>query len=301
MKKKTAVMVATVAISVLCVSTAWAAGWGQDEKGYWYQNPTGSYARGGFSTIDGVMYAFDGEGYMVTGWQSQEGQWYYFEPESGAQAIGWKQIDGEWYFFDSAKSGVMHKGWRTEGDKTYYFRSNGMMYRKTDADPGIFCTCDTGNASGSMYQAREDGSIIKNYVDEEAKVIYDETGRVKMKDVLSVASGVASGDDFYQYVTCPHYQEQHVHNQKENVRTALGEHLEKYAEKYDEDVRDAKSSKRQERYETWKEKLLKGMEKYVYGTIHEEDFNSYIQAVVNNTFDNADEYVDGLPLYYFGE
>ena len=64
MKKRMATVVAAVGLSALCVSTVWAAGWGQDERGYWYQNPTGSYARSGFSTIDGVMYAFDAEGYL---------------------------------------------------------------------------------------------------------------------------------------------------------------------------------------------------------------------------------------------
>ena len=37
----------------------------------------------------------------------------------------------------------------------------------------------------------------------------------------------------------------------------------------------------------------------VNGTVYEEDFKSYIDAVVQGTFENADEWVDGLPLYYF--
>ncbi len=293
MKKRMATVVAAVGLSALCVSTVWAAGWGQDERGYWYQNPTGSYARSGFSTIDGVMYAFDAEGYMITGWQSQDGQWYYFEPESGAQAIGWKQIDGKWYFFDQAKSGVMQTGWRTEGNKTFYLGSDGAMIQNRE-----FCTCDTeasGSGGGYTYVASEDGSIIKNKADEAHQAIYDEYGRLKIKDALSIASGVASGESYYQYIMCEHYDRQSAALQKENVRSGVVEHLEDYAVKYDEDVRDAKYSKRQERYETWKEKLLRGMEKYVDGSVYEEDLRAYIQAVVNGTFENGDEFVETLP------
>jgi len=300
MKKQTATFLTAITLSALCVSTAWAAGWGQDERGTWYQNPTGSYARSGFTTIDGVMYAFDGEGYMVTGWQNQDGKWYYFEPESGAQALGWKQIDGKTYYLDETKGGAMYTGWRNEGGKTYYLGYDGAMMQSTQGVRKTFCTCPPGGyGDGYMYEAQEDGSIIKNKVDDEYKIIYDEQGRVKMKDVLSVASGVATGEQFYQYVMCEHYQQQSVHTQKENVRTAIGEHLERYAEKYDEDVRDVKSSKYASRYAEWKEKLLKGLEQYVSGTVYESDFQSYIDAVVAGNFDNADEWVDGLPLYYF--
>lgn len=297
MKKKTATLVTAAVLSAICVSTSWAAGWGQDERGYWYQFPTGSYARSGFSTIDGVMYAFDAEGYMITGWQSQDGKWYYFAPEGGAQALGWTQIDGKWYYFDAAKSGAMFTGWKTEGNKTYFFGSDGAMIQGENV---IFCTCPPGGFSdGYMYQSTADGSIIKNKVDEENKVIYDEYGRVKMKDALSVASGIATGEQFYQYVMCEHNSQQSVHDQKENIRYAIGEHLERYAEKYDENVRNVKSSKYAARYAEWKEKLLKGLEEYISGTIYESDFADYINEVVNDTFDNADHLVENLPLYYF--
>ncbi len=73
--------------------------------------------------------------------------------------------------------------------------------------------------------------------------------------------------------------------------------MENYAEKYEDDVRGAR--KYAERFAEWKEKLLKGAQKYVNGTVYEEDFKSYIDAVVQGTFENADEWVDGLPLYYF--
>ena len=298
MKKKTAILLAATALSALCASTVWGAGWGQDERGYWYQNPTGSYARSGFSTIDGVLYNFDADGYMLTGWAQSDGKWYYFTPGSGAQALNWTQIDGKWYYLDASKGGAMHTGWKTENNKTYYFGSDGAMYQATADQRKIFCTCSTdGSGGGYMYEASLDGSIIKNKNDDVYKIIYDEQGRVKMKDSLSVASGVASGEDFYQYLMCEHYQAQSVHNQKENVRSALGEHMENYAEKYEDDVRGAR--KYAERFAEWKEKLLKGAQKYVNGTVYEEDFKSYIDAVVQGTFENADEWVDGLPLYYF--
>ena len=139
MKKKTAKLLA--AISALCASTVWGAGWGQDERGYRYQNPTGSYARSGFSTIDGVLYNFDADGYMLTGWAQSDGKWYYFTPGSGAQALNWTQIDGKWYYLDASKGGAMHTGWKTENNKTYYFGSDGYMYKSTADQIKILCTC----------------------------------------------------------------------------------------------------------------------------------------------------------------
>lgn len=235
--------------------------------------------------------------WATEGWENQGGDWYYYEPGTGTLVMGWKEIDGKWYYLDGEKGGKMYTGWKEEDNKRYYLGSDGAMIQNS-----MFCTCPPwGYGDGYVYYATEDGSVRRNMVDNENKIIYDELGRVKMKDALSVASGVATGEDFYQYIVCEHYLEQSVHDQKENVRSAIKEYLEKCAERYDKDVRHVKSSRYSARFEEWKEKLFRGMQDYVYGTIYEEDFDTYIREVVKGTFENADEYVDGLPLYYFEE
>ena len=54
--------------------------------------------------------AFDGSGYMVTGWYGTGGAWEYYSP-SGMQVRGWAQVQGSWYYLDPA-SGLMRSGWQ---------------------------------------------------------------------------------------------------------------------------------------------------------------------------------------------
>ncbi len=44
-------------------------GWKQDEKGWWYKDSETTYKKDGVYSIDGNYYAFNAEGYMITGWQ----------------------------------------------------------------------------------------------------------------------------------------------------------------------------------------------------------------------------------------
>ncbi len=56
--------------------------WKSDAKGWWYQNADGSWPKSSWKqlTWDGrtEWYYFNTEGYMVAGWQSIGGKWYYF-------------------------------------------------------------------------------------------------------------------------------------------------------------------------------------------------------------------------------
>ena len=233
--------------------------------------------------------------WAVEGWENRGGDWYYYEPGTGMLVTGWKEIDGKWYYLDGEEGGKMYTGWKAENDKRYYLGSDGAMIKNER-----FCTCPPGEyGDGYQYFATGDGSILKDFVDDQNKLIYDELGRVKMKNELTVASGIATGEEFYQYLFCDHYIKQSIHSQKENVRYAIAEHLQRYAEKYDKDVRNVKASRYSARFEEWKEKLFKGMSGYVYGTIYEEDFDIYITEVVKGTFETADEFVENLPPYYF--
>ena len=60
--------------------------WKKNNKGWWYRRYDGSYPKHQFEGIDGQVYYFDSNGYMVTGWQKIGSKWYYSEG-SGAMAV----------------------------------------------------------------------------------------------------------------------------------------------------------------------------------------------------------------------
>ena len=68
---------------------------------YWYRHQDGSYTINDFEIINGQTYYFDGNGFMVTGWQKINNKDYYFN-ELGAMAtntwIGNYHVDadGKW-------------------------------------------------------------------------------------------------------------------------------------------------------------------------------------------------------------
>lgn len=140
-------------------SGAWAdkskAGqWVLDATGWWYQRANGSYPRDGVYFVEGVQYAFDENGYMVTGWYqravapgSSSYVWCYFD-ESGHMVKGWRQINNIWYYF--ADTGVMCvNGW-WDG---YYLDENGAWQpSKVSYESGQWMR----DAVGWWYQ-RDDG------------------------------------------------------------------------------------------------------------------------------------------------
>ncbi len=88
--------------------------WMQDETGWWYQNPDGSYPVNVWAELDyngkKKWYHFDAAGYMQTGWFTDtDGRRYYLNPVSdgtqGAMAVGWRPIDGCWYYFNEVSDG----------------------------------------------------------------------------------------------------------------------------------------------------------------------------------------------------
>ena len=79
------------------VSGTWIYGSG----GWWFQYHDGTYPVNSIQNIDGVYYAFDAIGYMITGWYHNGFHWYYFNG-SGAMCTGWILLDGTWYYLDES-------------------------------------------------------------------------------------------------------------------------------------------------------------------------------------------------------
>lgn len=80
---------------------------------WWYQNPDGTYPAGGWAQLlwngNYDWYYFDAEGYMVTGWITDDKLKYYLHPLSdgrqGYMYAGWHLIDGKWYYFSQVHDG----------------------------------------------------------------------------------------------------------------------------------------------------------------------------------------------------
>ena len=82
--------------------------WIQDEKGWWYKRPDGSYPKNswGYEAYNGksYWYYFLDSGYMATGWVDVNGSKYYLFPNSdgwkGRMLTGWQWVDGNCYYLD---------------------------------------------------------------------------------------------------------------------------------------------------------------------------------------------------------
>ena len=75
-------------------------GWKQDEKGWWYKDSETTYKKDGVYNIDGNYYAFNAEGYMITGWQEIGEYWYYFDGNGHMLIDVCTVIDGSYCYFD---------------------------------------------------------------------------------------------------------------------------------------------------------------------------------------------------------
>ncbi len=102
--------------------------WRHDAAGWRYVYAKGVWAKGKFLKIDGKVYRFDKDGYMLTGWKRLKADgkwWWYYFGSDGARRTGWQSVGGKWYWFD--RYGRMATGFRNVGGKRYYLGSDGAM------------------------------------------------------------------------------------------------------------------------------------------------------------------------------
>lgn len=158
--------------------------WVQDSRGWWYAFSDGGYAEDGIYEIDGVLYAFDKAGWMVTGWYKDVGEmdgkpwtiWYYFD-KSGAMETGWIW-DGAWYYLDETGGNMYHSGVYTVGTGVNYaFDSSGAMitgwyeYTYKDENGETYTDWFYFDPSGAMHKGwLWDGAWY--YLDEESGYMY---------------------------------------------------------------------------------------------------------------------------------
>lgn len=102
--------------------------WVQNGDRWWFQCTDDWYPSNGLYEIDGVGYAFDQWGYMMTGWwkDPSNGLYYYFDLNSGAMQKGWVW-DGAWYYLDPEYGYMYSDGFYTIDGNDYWFKPDGSM------------------------------------------------------------------------------------------------------------------------------------------------------------------------------
>ena len=113
----------------------------KNNKGYWYENADGTYAKNEYR--NGYWYNKDGywDGTEKKAqWHQNENGWWYQYGDGKYAKNRWLKIDGEWYYFD--ENGYMVTGERMINDKKHFFTSSG----KWDKNYG-----KNGYATGSSH------------------------------------------------------------------------------------------------------------------------------------------------------
>ncbi|MCF2681490.1 transglutaminase domain-containing protein [Faecalicatena contorta] len=155
--------------------------WKQNSKGWWYENPDGTYPTSCWMQIDGSWYYFSASGYRMEGWQKIKNIWYYFDPEtgimyeeqwlelggkkyylnsSGAMATGWLELEEGWYYLNG--SGVRVTGWLSSGGKWYYL--NPLT--------GVMLEHEWLVLNGSNYYLESDGAMATGWLKLDDKWYY---------------------------------------------------------------------------------------------------------------------------------
>lgn len=143
---------ATENIEIPTTEPTVTVGWSSDENGWQYLEE--SYpVKSQEKVIDGCVYLFDENGYLVTGFTQSGGKTYYYSengstPENGygkkikglvtldskmyyfkddySMSYGWQTIDGKRYYFDTS-TGTAYIGLKKINSKIYYFDKNRIM------------------------------------------------------------------------------------------------------------------------------------------------------------------------------
>lgn len=102
----------------------------------------------GETVISGNKYLFDGEGVMLTGFQSDGKVTRYYSPETGIMKLGWLNDKTDLYYFDKT-TGEMATSWQEIDGKKFYFEP------------------ETGKAAKGLLEL-EDG---KYYADPDTSII----------------------------------------------------------------------------------------------------------------------------------
>ena len=163
--------------------------WIQSGNQWWYRHGDGTCTTNDFETISGQTYYFDGNGYMVTGWQKINGQDYYFNAsgimamntwvgayylgEDGTMLTNQFTVDG---YYVGASGAYLTNTWFKHDGKDYYVNGAGKVVK---------------NAWQGAYYLGEDGAMLKNQFTPDGYYV-GETGAYLTNQKINV-----SGKDYY--------------------------------------------------------------------------------------------------------
>lgn len=158
-----------------------AVGWVKNGNNWNYRFPDGTLCQGGWQSVDGQWYYFGVDGTMLTGWQQIDNEWYYLHG-SGDMAVGWTKIGENWYYFyplteDGHTQGTMAKGgWIILNGCYYYLQDDGAMYMGwlnwndnwyylNTLDNSLQGAMFTGwlNRDGNTYYLGPDGTMVSGW------------------------------------------------------------------------------------------------------------------------------------------
>ncbi len=70
--------------------------------------------------------------FAATGWQEEDGVWYYYDSDENRVEDEWKKSGNNWYWLDSEENGAMATDKLIEDDDNiYYVDANGVMVTNT--------------------------------------------------------------------------------------------------------------------------------------------------------------------------
>ena len=134
---------------------------------------------GWFQTESGQLQYRDYRGKPMTGWQTIDGNCYYFSPSGGTMTTGWTEVSGQRYFLSEA--GIRKDGWLKLSDGSYYvdpdthhvvsgwLEKDGNTYYVSES--GKICTGLT-EINGERYYLGTDGRRGSGWVDGDGKRYY---------------------------------------------------------------------------------------------------------------------------------
>lgn len=286
-----------LAAGVMCLAMAgsmvsYAGEWGQDEKGYYYNNDAQSYAHNIIQKIDGAFYGFDNDGYMMKGWkqlpsgmfyydgvtdtkscQNSAGKWVYFDPNTGVQTYGWAQLDGKWYYFDGNDFGCARTGWLEDGNKTYHFDDSGAMQTNTVfyIEDRAYEVDASGNLKRDQWAKSGDGRSVHYRADGVIEYINDTSRQ------YSAAVGGGSLD----------YVREDMAALKEGYQSEINDAVKDaqamLTEVYYKRVYTAKSSKKDEMTQKWENKV----QRHLAPMTGSDVIQKYIKDVEAGAYYNA--------------
>lgn len=128
--------------------------WVKDNNGWMWLNADRTWAKDGWKKINNKDYFFNTNGYMVTGWVFNGGNWYYCSLNGDkvvnttidgckldakgvwvGNANSWFQWGKDWYFFGQ-KGELVRNQWTQWKGVWYYLGDNGVMLTNTTTPDG---------------------------------------------------------------------------------------------------------------------------------------------------------------------